>query len=234
MNVYKLIGSSSSSPPRIKISLDGDTLTFITDRYTPDPNTGEAIYEEAGQTTVSVGALLARPDCADYSVYVVDLNAAPLTNMLAVTLPAKMSIQTYAKMYGLAVCAGICVPSKADPSSVFVYIPSYCAQTTEVVGDLALSDSSCTSVFELMPTLVLSHLATTDSIFNVRVECSQAINATVYLETSVGVLLTPRIELVDGVGLGYVSLAGLPAGQTGKIKAGFKYFSGLAETSFTV
>jgi hypothetical protein len=58
-------------------------------------------------------------------------------------------------------------------------------------------------------------------------------NATVYAESTVGALLTPRVSIVNGSGSIKVFVAGIE-GQSGKVKIGFKFYNSVAERQFKV
>ena len=58
-------------------------------------------------------------------------------------------------------------------------------------------------------------------------------SATVYCESTIGALLTNRVELNNGLGTIKLNVNGLD-GLTGKVKVGFKFYTGVSEKYFTV
>lgn len=92
----------------------------------------------------------------------------------------------------------------------------------------------------ILPSLQISEPIIIDGILNATVtlvnNTGEVISneATVYVESTLGYLLTPRIDLIDGVGKILVSVSGLPEGCYGKIKAGFRYYPGKTELKFEV
>jgi hypothetical protein len=58
-------------------------------------------------------------------------------------------------------------------------------------------------------------------------------DAAVFCEATIGALLTPRVQILDGVGVAKVEVLSLD-GVSGKLKAGFKFYTGVAEKNFTV
>lgn len=59
-------------------------------------------------------------------------------------------------------------------------------------------------------------------------------NATAYIESTVGSVLTPRVSISNGVGQARIFVGGLEAGTVGKLKAGFKHYTGKEEVLITV
>lgn len=93
------------------------------------------------------------------------------------------------------------------------------------------------------PTLVLSAPSTIaeDAYATVSIEC-QMLDGTlrtdcqseVFLEAVAGYLPKTRVKLVDGIGSFKVGSLGLTAGDTVRVKAGWRYVPGLGDVSITV
>lgn len=58
-------------------------------------------------------------------------------------------------------------------------------------------------------------------------------SATVYCEVTLGALLTNRVNLINGVGSIKVNVVGLE-NMSGKVKVGFKFYSGISSIEYTV
>lgn len=204
------------------------------DVYRAYGHTDELSYERASTTTVVINDLLARNDSSDYAMYPIDMNGKPLANIHSATHGSKLNMAGYAELNGILVVGGIAVQSKSDPSSVSLFLCEYNGNTVTTSGDLEVQPERITKYGPLFQSVSITSAVRDGDMLQIGVQSTCLSPQTVYLETSAGVPLTPRVELVDGVGTGYISLAALPVGYAGKVKIGFKYFSGMAEVSFTV
>lgn len=224
MKVYVLDSGQSQNPPRIHVDCSGHVVTFtVTTANTEIPNT----------VTIDLEALLARNDISDFALYPIGMAAIPLTNVYALTSNSKLDLAGAAQSLGSAVVAGVVVQAKSDIQTVSIFVAEYNKNSVTVSGEAVLGDRlvSYQPLFQKL-TVAIGERSGDLVTFAVNSTCLSP--QTVYCETSAGVLLTPRVDVIDGQGIGYLSLAGLPSGYGGKVKAGFKYFSGLAEAQFTV
>lgn len=96
------------------------------------------------------------------------------------------------------------------------------------------------AVDALLPSLEIVGLSTSNGLISAQTrlidEAGAVVDksATVFIESTAGVVLTPRVELSGGVGQVIVSVAGLPSGIQGRIKAGFRYYPGKTEATFQI
>jgi|GEM_PF-3332299 len=94
------------------------------------------------------------------------------------------------------------------------------------------------AVENLLPSLAISNpvqkdgLITSNVILTDQTGKQQRRDATVFVESTLGNVLTPRVNLKNGAGEVIVTVSGLPRGLSGRIKVGFRYYPGKAEAQF--
>ena len=232
MKTYLLDCGTSNTAFKLAAELTDGVLTV--DVYRAHGHTDELTYEKVSTTTASISELLARNDSSDYAMYPIDMDGKALANLHSATSGSKLNMAGYAALNGIMVVGGIAVHAKSDPDTVSLFLCEYNGNTVTTTGDLQVQPERVTAYGPLFQSVSIMTSTRNGDVLEVQVQSSCFSPQTVYLETTAGVMLTPRVELNGGYGIGYLSLAGLPAGYSGKVKAGFKYFSGLAETAFTV
>jgi hypothetical protein len=125
---------------------------------------------------------------------------------------------------------------KVDAASGFkVFIEGQGEITPPSFSDGDASNTYPTLAMSAAPSMAPNELAL------VTVECRMPsgelrtdCNSEVFLEPVVGVLPKSRIKLVDGVGSFRVSSLGLEAGDTIRVKAGWRYAPGLGEVLISI
>ena len=133
------------------------------------------------------------------------------------------------------------VPFVADPSTWALHVithPDCPLLYSGTVTEMARPDA----LRQAMPTLALSGDATVPAggYASVTAQLRDAAGVplakttTLYLEETGGYLTRRRLPLVNGTGSFKVGAIGLDAGETFKVKAGFRLYSGLSEINFTV
>lgn len=157
------------------------------------------------------------------------------------TMNGRMTMLDYSRATK-SVIGHLFVPfSGASSEECFIVVPESIGGKTIVEG-LEIQDKVFSSFEEavdyLMPTIQFSNLTIQDGLLVVTVEVKDMVEnkpskpVTVYIESTLGSVLTQRVEVIDGTGTAIVSIAGLPNGIDGKIKAGFRYYPGKCEITF--
>lgn len=116
-----------------------------------------------------------------------------------------------------------------------------CVEGQGLIQPLPIPDNVDTPM--VYPTLILSGppTVTAQDTATVTVECRMPsgelrmdCSSEVFLESVVGVLPKTRVRLINGVGSFRVLTTGLDAGDTVRVKAGWRYVPGLGEVSIPV
>lgn len=232
MKTYIIDCGHREVPFHVEASMYEGILTFVVTRTRND---GEVVeHEEVSTTTVVLSDLLSRSDASDFALYPIDMNGALPNNSTALSLAGKQSLPEYAVANRLIIVGGITVQAIKDPNTTSLFLCEYNGNTVKTNGDLEVQLEKLNTYSPLFQTLKITNIVKNGDLYEVLLSSSCVSPQTAYLETTVGVLLTPRVELVNGSGSAYLSVAGLPSGIVGKVKAGFKYFTGLTEMGLTL
>lgn len=203
-----------------------------------------AVYEILCRGEVNIGAAASgKPEHTVIAVHGTAPNK-PLVagqDVFAKTVSGRTKMHEYASASG-KVLAHVHMPFPDDASEFALTIPESIGGTLIIGSGIELQAAEFQSFEQaaasLQPSLALGPHTRSGDLVTVPVTLlrgdgtpSQR-SATVFIEPTCGVAITSRVELVNGTGQAVVSLAGVPAGTLGRIKAGFRYYPGKAETSF--
>lgn len=160
------------------------------------------------------------------------------------TLPAKVSMREFGLQINDHSSFHVLVPSVSstvNECGLVIALPA--GVTPELSGVTLAGDnlSSLEAVLPLvMPKIVIGEpvVAGSAARFPIAITAADgdvaAYEDEIYIESTIGSCLTARVKLVNGAGEAIVDLSNLPAGIAGKVKAGFKYYSGVTSKEFTV
>lgn len=232
MKTYIIDCGRKEVPFHVEASMYEGVLTFVVTR--PRGAGDDVEFEKVSSTTVILSDLLSRGDASDFALYPIDMHGALPNNSMALSLASKQSLPDYAVANNLVIVGGITVQAIKDLNTASLFLCEYNGNTVKTNGSLDVQLEKLNTYSSLFQTLKITNLVKNGDIYEVALSSSCLSPQTAYLETTVGVLLTPRVELVNGSGSAYLSTAGLPSGILGKVKAGFKYFTGLSEIGLTV
>lgn len=262
MRIFKVTGAASPEKVRLVANGNGYDYTYLRPvgagtGYGPPKQMQD--YPDF-ITSIQPATLMAQPDFADYSMFlrgfapgdsnrlrslVKDVHG--LANVHARTLPTKMSLVDYlhVTLSRAEIMVAVLVPfASSDPADWALALP--CADPATIVTDLPMTAVATFDevVARVMPNMAfdLASSTVTAGIVSVPVKVSlpssqlaTGCKATVYLESTGGQLLAARIQVSDdGLAHAMVDISAVPAGMPIKLKAGFKYWSGLATVNFTV
>ena len=133
-----------------------------------------------------------------------------------------------------------------DQATIVVKMNAACGYKVYVEGQGEVSPPAFPDADDMAntyPTLALSAPSSMspDAMATVNIECRMPsgdlrtdCNSEVFLEPVVGVLPKTRVKLVNGVGSFRISSMGLDAGDTIRVKAGWRYVPGLGEALIPV
>lgn len=166
-----------------------------------------------------------------------------VVNLYSQTVNGRMTMQEYSRATH-PVVAHVFVPFSGGGDDIVATVPVAVNGKLTVSGDIQVQEHVF-DVFEsaaamFMPSIELSGVAINGDILTANVSLLDASgqqaqkDAVIFLETTAGSLLTPRINCVSGSGTAILSLSGLPPGTQGRVKAGFRYFPGKTEINFQV
>lgn len=181
------------------------------------------------ERTIDLQDLVGRPDFSDYCVFSVSLDNV-LINLFAHTLASRQSIKDYFVSINKSSILHIVFPSASNLD--LAYLVVNCGAEDTVAFNGFEDGGVIQSVKEFLPTLFISEQSRANGVIEFQIQSSINENATLYVTSTAGVLLNPQVNLVAGIGKAYVSTAGLPSAISGKLKAGFKYYSNIASIEY--
>lgn len=232
----------TGTPGMPHINFDGVKLTFtdqldyypgITeDEFVPlsfEINAQDALLGKFGNITIDV----------DGEKAVLFKQGVPY-GFLKQTFVTKETIQEWRKT-GVIDCV-VLVPfvgCSVGDISVYANIPKGCER---VVNGIQYEESASVPsklYLQDMPNVVLTNLGRQGDVISIGVEfvdkAGGRIDAaqTVYLSSTAGVLSHARVALVDGYSTVSLDVSSLSQGMSLKVKAGYKWFSGVSEMEIT-
>lgn len=224
MNIKKLTYSSkvTNAARRIKVSLSGDTVQYSA----TFPEQEESVF------SFNVSEILLRADAADHTVFVLT-NKGNVINLYAETLPSRKTPANFFSSAEESAVVAILVPSLSNSQSVSAVVVAAPDDELEISGDFAI-DGTISTYLDLMPKLNVGAPQVNGSEISFGITCNTEQSVKVFVESTAGVVLTPQLQLVNGVGTAIVSVAGLPVNTVGKLKAGFKFYTSVAQADFAV
>ena len=249
----------------VKVESDGTTITFQHFEAVIDGcgvvsrqpvGTGAVIARDDGSQwtpydtcTLNFAALRGDATFADYTAWVHEVNALRFHNMFANTVNTKERGAAYAQRVKMRMTAlaflGFATDTLEDMKVVVVVASGGWLETTGFDGTIAVTTPGEARILALPgftvscapsgPDVIATVQAMSFNPQSTRFDIPLAKSFTVFLESTLGQLSSPRITL-DATGKGQVRVVGDPlhGGQTGRVKVGFKYFPGVADGAFTL
>lgn len=216
------------------VSIDGSVLRFQWENLNNQNSSGTF-----GDVSLDFNELKQHPGFADHTLWVLSEAKQKWIPIFAETAINKETLSEYAKDNG-NLLASLFVRLATDSLDDCCLSVALSTDSTLDVGENVVTPAESTaSIYGLaFPQLQIGEPTFENGIASFPIALLDengaplSQTATAYCEATIGALLTSRVNLVDGVGSIKVYVNGL-GGTAGKVKAGFKFFSGVAERSFT-
>jgi hypothetical protein len=221
LSAFRVAGPQDSQP------VDGGTI---------DPSLAEQELVLSTSVTVSLLTLSNRGDWGDYACFGVALDfpkllLKPAFNLFAVTAASKVQAGDLAKQVQESYAALVYVPRKTTT------LLSDCTivLTTQLSPVITSTLPIVTTMPATAPALTLTGPATiaAGGYATYQLACPGD-DFEVYLENTGGYLPLSRAQITGGVGSFQVGALGLTSGQSFRIKAGTKLYTGIADLTVTV
>jgi hypothetical protein len=194
---------------------------------------------EVGDVFLDFAALKQSPSFSDHTLWVLGEKNKVWLPLFAITSITKETLAEYTKLNGNVIAClfvRLANDSLADCSLSIVISED---STLDTGGETVTPAESNASIYaKAFPNLEIGEPVVEGDIFTFPLTLLNAdgqplvANATAYCEVTSGVLLTNRVEIVNGTGNIKVNVSGL-GGTSTKVKAGFKFYSGIDEKHFT-
>lgn len=207
-------------------------------------------------TDIDCDTIRAAPDFSDYAVFIrgftqpadvirnFGLGLHRLCNLFTATKSSCMTLDDFLHVQKVSLLMMVIIPFADSPVSDWVLAIPAGTETTSVIytGETLTAVSFAQVMDNHLPRVRIVPVSRDDKYLTFQVSVSDPslqpvanVRPWVFLDTTLGVLLHSRIQVSPGIpALCKVDVSGIDVGTTGKIKVGWKHFSGAAEYTFTV
>jgi len=192
-----------------------------------------------GDVSLDFTQIKASPNFADHTLWVLSEYKQMWVPLFSETFINKESIANYARQNGNLLALLYVRLASDNLADCSLCVSIHKDSTLDAPGKITQVDSARAVYDTIFPKLAIGDPVTQDSVmtFSINLLDAEGVplnkDAAVFCESTVGALLTPRVQIVNGVGVAKVEVLSLD-GVSGKLKAGFKFYTGVAEKNFTV
>ena len=192
-----------------------------------------------GNVFLDFTQLKASPNFADHTLWVLSEHKQMWVPLFSETFINKESIANYARQNGNLLALLYVRLASDNLADCDLSIAISEDSTLDAPGTVTPIASSSEIYDLIFPKLIIGEPVFQDTVLTFSINLLDAEgaplnkDAVVFCEATIGALLTSRVQIVNGVGVAKVEVPAL-TGVSGKLKAGFKFYTGVTEKNFTV
>lgn len=243
---------TAPAPTHVAVTYANSQYSYVSSYTANSTNSSGAISQVVMPdftTIIDPAVIKANAEFSDHAMFVrgfrekgnvvvnLGLGSDRLVNIYARTKAQRLTLDDYLHTNAYPLMMGVLVPYESSPVSEWILaIPV--KDCTFVCSEPTVSCSDWSNFADTyMPRLrAMSHIRSGNIVVISYQCCASSLqpvanNPTLFFEVTSGVLITSRAPTTDGC---IVDVSNLPAGTKVRVKAGFKYMSGISDYTFTV